>query len=68
METSKFKSHTEDPTTPLYCCDCCAKQGIHVASFDFCSVSCVDAVPIILHSDLKTIDGKLNKAQLKKDL
>jgi hypothetical protein len=78
MDTCKYKHCSEDPLTPLYRCDGCAKNGIHVLCFTglkqrstygdlfvFCSVACVDTGPIILSADLNKIAGKLNKAQLK---
>jgi hypothetical protein len=61
----KNKSCIESPSTPLYRCDGCAKQLIHINcfaqhlkqrsywNFVFCSVACVDAGPLILLSELK---------------
>jgi hypothetical protein len=78
MDACKYKHCKEDSSTPLYRCDGCAKQGIHVACFAFlkprssygdlfvfCCVACVDEGPIILSSDVQKAAGKLNKAQLK---
>jgi hypothetical protein len=74
-----FKNCKEAATVPLYRCDGCAKQFIHVSCFEailktrssygdsfvFCSVACVDSGPLILSSDLAKVAGKLNKAHLK---